>query len=135
MTHPDLATLVAKRVKDKATDAYLFHELASKNAERTDPFGEAFTYYRRKLDIQEGTRRRSRVNFHSFRRWFVTKAINAGQPPRMVSLIVGHQEGREDMTKGRYWPGADDAALRGVVEAVKLPSPAVVVNALPAAAE
>lgn len=102
-------------------DAYLFHELRSGTFDRTDPLGKAFTRYRRSLGIQEGTGRRSMVNFHSFRRWFVTAAINAGCAPHMVSLVVGHSEGREGMTKGRYWAGADDEKLRAVVEAVKLP--------------
>jgi integrase len=99
----------------------LFDELRSKNTERTDPIGKAFARYRRELGIQEGARRRSRINFHSFRRWFITAAINANQPPHVVSLVTGHKEGRKGMTLGRYWQGADDAALRAVVEAVKLP--------------
>jgi integrase len=119
--HPELATLVATRTQDKAPDAYLFHELSSKTTERTDPIGKAFTRYRRELGIQEGNGRRSRVNFHSFRRWFITAAINAKQPDHFVSLVVGHQEGRKGMTKGRYWQGMDDPALRAVVEAVQLP--------------
>lgn len=120
--HPDLAGIVAKRLKGKAPDAYLFHDLASASTERTDPIGKAFTRYRRELGIQEGEGRRSRVNFHSFRRWFITAAINAKQPDHFVSLVVGHKEGRKGMTKGRYWQGLDDAALRAVVEAVKLPA-------------
>jgi hypothetical protein len=62
--------------------------------------------------IQEGNGRRSRVNFHSLRRWFITTAINAGQPTHIVSLVVGHKEGRKGMTLGRYWQGADDPLLR-----------------------
>lgn len=119
--HPDLAGLVAARTKGKQPDAYLFDELGSASTERTDPIGKVFTRYRRELGIQEGSGRRSRVNFHSFRRWFDTAAINAGQPPHLVSLLMGHQEGRRGMTLGRYWQGADDAALRIVVESVKLP--------------
>lgn len=119
--HSGLAPLVEARRRDKAGDAYLFHELRSKNPERTDPIGKAFIRHRRDLGIQEGTARRSRVNFHSLRRWFVTSAVNAKQPPHLVSLVVGHREGRKGMTLGRYWGGADDAALRTVVEAVQLP--------------
>ena len=71
--------------------------------------------------MQDGEGRRSLVNFHSWRRWFVTKAVNAGQPAHIVALVVGHREGRKGMTLGRYWQGADDDALRACVEAVKLP--------------
>lgn len=121
--HSQLASLVETRTRGKAPDAFLFDELRSKNTERTDPIGKAFTRYRRDLGIQEGTGRRSLVNFHSLRRWFITAAVNAGQPPHMVSLVVGHQEGRKGMTLGRYWQGAQDDALRAVVEAVRLPAP------------
>jgi hypothetical protein len=109
---------VARR--SKGTDAYLFDELRSQNSERSDPIGKLFTRYRRSLGIQDGTGRRTLVNFHSFRKWFVTRAVSAGQPPHIVSLVVGHKEGRKGMTLGPYWHGADDAALRACVEAVKL---------------
>jgi integrase len=116
--HSELAALVARRSKGEAMDAFLFHELRSQNSERTDPIGKLFTRYRRSLGIQDGTGRRSLVTFHSFRRWFITRAVNAGQPPHIVSLVVGHKEGRK---LGRYWQGAEDDALRVCVEAVKLP--------------
>ena len=77
--------------------------------------------YRRTLGIQEGTGRRSRVHYHSLRRWVTTAAVNAAVTPRMVSLVIGLGEGRKGMTLGRCWRGADDEALRAVVEAVRLP--------------
>lgn len=119
--HSDLCGVVARRTAGKAPTAFLFDELRSRNPERTDPIGKLFTRYRRRLGIQDGTGRRSLVNFHSFRRFFITAAINAKQPPHLVSLVAGHEEGRKGMTLGRYWQGADDEALRAVVEAVKLP--------------
>jgi integrase len=122
--HSDLAQLVARRTRGKKLDTYLFDELQSKNAERTDPIGKAFMRYRRSLGIQDGDGRRSRVNFHSFRRWFNTAAINAGQPPHIVALVMGHSEGRKGMTLGLYWAGAEDKALRSCVNAVQLPSAA-----------
>jgi integrase len=121
--HADLTALVERRMRNKAPGAFLFHELKSKTTERTDPIGKAFTWYRRKLGVQEGTGRRSLVNFHSFRRWFITAAVNARpEAAHIVSLVVGHKEGRKGMTLGRYWGGADDAALRAVVESVRLPT-------------
>jgi integrase len=119
--HPDLSALVHRRCQGAGPDAYLFPELGHRVTERTDPIGKRFATYRRKLGIQDGEGRRSLVNFHSFRRWFTTAAINANQPPHVVSLLVGHSEGRQGMTLGRYWNGAEDAALRTCVEAVKLP--------------
>ena len=120
--HPWLAALVSRRAEGKAVEDFLFHELASSTPERTDPIGKRFTRYRRQHGIQDGTGRRSLVNFRSFRRWFTTAAVNATEKPHMVSLVIGHKEGRKGMTLGRYWQGADDAALREVVEAVKLPA-------------
>jgi len=119
--HSGLVALVARRIQGKSASAFVFQELRSKNAERTDPIGKAFTRYGRQFGIQDGTGRRSRVNFHSFRRTFITSAVNAGQPPHVVSLVVGHTEGRKGMTLGRYWQGADDPMLRACVESVRLP--------------
>jgi integrase len=119
--HSGLVDIVSRRSRGKPAAAFLFHELASKNAERTDPIGKLFTRYRRSLGIQDGEGRRSLVNFHSFRRWFVTSAINAHQPAHVVALVVGHKEGRKGMTLGRYWGGADDPILKACVEAVMLP--------------
>ena len=120
--HSGLVEIVTRRSRGRPATAYLFDELASQNAERTDPIGKLFTRYRRGLGIQDGDGRRSLVNFHSWRRRFVTQAINAGQLAHIVSLVVGHTEGRKGMTLGRYWYGADDPALRECVEAVKLPA-------------
>jgi integrase len=120
--HSALVALVEARLAHKAPTAFLFHEIGSKNAKRTGALGKSFTRYRRTLGIQEGTGRRSQVNLHSFRRWFITAAVNAQQAPHMVSLVVGHAEGRKGMTVSRYWQGADDGALRAVVESVRLPT-------------
>jgi integrase len=121
--HPELAAMVERRVTGKGPEGFLFADLPGTDKDnRTDAIGKTFTRYRRTLGIQDGDARRSRVNFHSFRRWFTTAAINAGQPSHVVSLVVGHAEGRSGMTLGRYWQGADDPALRAVVEAVRLPN-------------
>ncbi len=120
--HSTLVPIVERRMAGKQGGDWLFHEIGS-GPDRAGPIGTAFTRYRRRLGIQEGTGRRSKVNFHSFRRFFITSAVNAGQPGHMVSLVVGHAEGRKGMTLGRYWAGADDEALRAVVEAVRLPAP------------
>ena len=120
--HSALVEIVARRTRSKAPGDYLFHDLTSKRAERTDAIGKQFQRYRESLNVDEGTARRSRVNMHSWRRWMITTAINAGAPTHVVSLVVGHTEGRRGMTLGRYWSGADDEALRAVVEAVRLPA-------------
>ncbi|MGF7055690.1 integrase [Bosea sp. OAE752] len=47
--------------------------------------------------------RRSRVNFHSFRRWFITRLEQAGVSPDLVSAMVGH--GRAGTTMRIYSGG------------------------------
>jgi len=59
------------------------------------------------------------ANFHSFRRWFISKAEQAGIDERIISDVVGHK--RQSMT-GRYSAGASMEQMRACVEAVKLPT-------------
>lgn len=90
--------------------------------ERSMPASKAFTKYRRRVgvdDVVEG-RRRSRVNFHSFRRWFATKAEQAGQLESVIAAVLGHR--RPGMTFGRYSEGPSMEQLRTCVEAVRLPA-------------
>lgn len=69
-------------------------------------------------DTREG-KRRGLVNFHSFRRWFITKAEQAGQPESVIAVVVGHK--RPGMTFGVYSAGPLLEQARACVEAVKLP--------------
>lgn len=124
--HPDLTALVARRVEGKAADAYLLEELtapASRPERRGYKVAEWFTAYRRDLhlDARQDGRRQSDADFHSFRRWFATKAEQAGQPPHVISAVLGHKEGRKGMTLGVYSAGPSLDQRRAVVEAVRLP--------------
>ena len=124
--HPDLTALVARRREGKAADAYLLEELtapASRPERRGYKVAEWFTNYRRKLglDARQHGRRQSDADFHSFRRWFATKAEQAGQPPHVISAVLGHKEGRQGMTLGVYSAGPSLSQRRSVVEAVCLP--------------
>ena len=85
------------------------------------PAVKAFTYYRRKqgvTDPVEGNRR-DRVNFHSFRRWFITKALQAGQPELVVQIVVGHKP--QSVAASVYLGGLTMEQMKDCVEAVKLP--------------
>jgi integrase len=64
-------------------------------------------------------RRRSLVNFHSFRRYFITKAEQADQMEHIIAVVVGHK--RTGMTLGRYSGGPLLEQARRCVEAVRLP--------------
>lgn len=125
--HADLKAIVEGRTKDRPPAADLFPEWpAPKNAsktlrERSFKASNAFTAYRREVGVEvvvEG-KRRSLVNFHSFRRWFITEAERAGQAEHIIAAVVGHK--RQGMTLGRYSAGPLLEQARQCVEAVRLP--------------
>ncbi len=129
--HTNIKAIVRGRLKGKDPAAYLFDELRAspgRDRERSAKASERFTEYRRTLGIDERAegQRQANADFHSFRRWFITKAEQAGQAPHLISFVVGHAEGRQGMTLGRYSRGPSDAQLRAVVESVKLPKGAPV---------
>ena len=123
--HSDLKAIVRRRCKDKGSDAYLFEELADppkgSRRERSMPAVKRFSRYMRLVGVSvliEG-KRRSLVNFHSLRRWFVTKAEHAGQPENIISAVVGHK--RQGMTLGGYSAGPSSEQYRTCVESIELP--------------
>jgi integrase len=124
--HPDLKAIVDRRLAGKDADAFLFDDLpksAGKGRGRHEKMGEKFTAYRRSVgvvDVREDGR--SRIDFHSFRRWFITEAVrHSGHPEWVVSEIVGHAHGEKGMTIGTYFGGSLDERLEEVVKSVKLP--------------
>jgi integrase len=121
--HSALAAIVTRRCGSKAADAYLFPEPGAprEGRERSMATSKRFGHYRQTLavhDREEGVRH-SRVDFHSFRRWFVTQARNAGIDRATVAAVVGHETG--NMTDDTYSGGPSDKLLRACVEAVRLP--------------
>lgn len=135
--HPDLRQLVTRRTKRKAPDAYLFHELTDpppgSAMERGQGITKRFVVIRRQLGVDERLpgRRQSRIDFHSFRRWFIRKAIDAlhrgakGYDQWTIADVVGHDreatEAGLGMTMGRYPGAAPETAKRACVAAVRLP--------------
>lgn len=132
--HPDLVDLLTRRCKGKAATAFIFDELpeqASDARGRGAPITQEFTRERRDLgveDKEEGARQ-SRIDLHSFRRWFIKKAVEAleegatGFTAWTIADVVGHskEDGQLPMTMGRYPGRADTKALRACVESVRLP--------------
>ena len=124
--HRDLVALVERRTAGKAPDDDLFPEWprprkAGSNRERSFKYSNCFTEYRRKCGVDETLPgvRRSLVNFHSFRRWFCTKAERAGTDGDLIAAIIGHK--RAGMTLGRYSAGPKWRQACKGVNAVKLP--------------
>ena len=127
--HDDLAAIVTKRVAGKSASERLFPELkGSAKRELSAKASERFTEYRRSCGVDERLpgQRQSNVDFHSFRRWFATKAEQASQPPHVTSAVLGHAEGRGGMTLGVYSAGPSIIQKREVVNSVRLPKGAPV---------
>ena len=125
--HPDLAEIALRRSAGKRDNDPLFPEWpAPKKAgsmrERSFKASNAFTEYRRLCGVEEKLegKRRSLVNFHSFRRWFITKAERAGKDKDLIAAIVGHK--RSGITLSRYSEGPEMRAARRCVAAVRLPA-------------
>jgi integrase len=123
--HSDLCAIVTGRSAGKGSDGYLFDELADPPAgsprERSMPAVKRFSRYMRALGVAVvvAGKRRSLTNFHSFRRWFITKAEHAGQPENIIASVVGHK--RQGMTLGVYSGGPSADQFKACVESVKLP--------------
>ncbi len=124
--HPALREIVTRRAKGMKPDAEFFPEWpgpksADSMRERSSTFSKAFARYRKtvKVDDQVLGKRRSLVNFHSFRRWFITKAERSGTSEPLIAAIVGHK--RSGLTLGRYSEGPDMVAAKAAVAKVKLP--------------
>ena len=124
--HPEIVEVVARRCEGKRAGDFLFHEPgpARVGRERSMMLSKRFRTYRERADVnvtdkREGVRR-DLVNFHSFRRTFSTLAEQAGQPPHIISAVIGHKEGRAGMTLGTYSGGPSDEQLRVCVQAVSI---------------
>ncbi len=121
--HSQLTSLVHELTAGKSQDDDLFPEYPEPKPgyERSMPAVKAFTLYRRRVGVDEirpGIRR-SLVNFHSFRRWFVTEAERAGMSEGIIAWVVGHK--RRGVTFGVYSGGPSLEQLRACVESVRLP--------------
>lgn len=124
--HSDLLEIVRRRTEGKMPDDPFFPEWpgpqkGDSKRERSFKTSNQFTAYARSIGVREELdgRRRSLINFHSFRRWFITKAERAGQPENIIAVVVGHK--RQGMTLGVYSAGPAIEQARACVEAVRLP--------------
>jgi integrase len=120
--HSDLAAIVARRLRGKASGAFLMHEAERTDHGRSAPFSKRFRRYRLALDVTDKANeddRQDRINFHSFRHWFITQA-RRHTDQAVVARIVGHAQ--QTITDGRYNHGPGEDIERACVEAVKLPT-------------
>jgi integrase len=112
--HSSLVGMVEGRMAGKASTDLLFPHLR----DASNAFGD----YRRGVGVDEVVKgnRRSRVNFHSARRWWITKAEQAGVPENLIGAVVGHK--RPGLSLGLYSSGPSLEQLRTAIEAVTLPT-------------
>lgn len=122
--HPDLAAIIAQRRAEKPAAAFLIDDLPdTAGRPRKAPASQSFTRYRKALGIDDKPdpeQRQSNVDFHSLRRWFTTKAEQAGEPPHIIEAVTGHV--RHGMGLGRYSAGPSCEQFKACIEAVRLPS-------------
>lgn len=123
--HSALRPLIAELIGSEKPNSFLFPYLPDTGWDdnRTMAISKRFAYYRRKLGIDDRRlgARRSKVNFHSFRRWFATKAEDAGNRENVVGDIMGHQRA-VGITFGLYSNAQLKRLKRSCVESVKLPT-------------
>lgn len=121
--HSGLAGVVTRRTKGQSANTFLFPDLKDTgwDGNRTMALSKRFATYRRRLGVDDRRpgSRRSKVNFHSFRRWFATKCEEAGQPENVVAKVMGHSKGT--ITFGLYSQADLTKLMRKCVAAVKLP--------------
>ena len=122
--HADLAAIVTRRCEGAEPASYLFPEAGPAREDRGRSMGPSKRSgrYRQACGVheREDGARHSRVDFHSFRRWFVTAAWNARIDRAVVAAVVGHEVG--NITDDTYSGGPHDALLRACVDAVRLPA-------------
>lgn len=134
--HPSLSAIISRRCDGKEPNDYLIEELPDQTSDRRSraaPISQAFTRYRRDLGVDEKPDgvRQSRIDFHSWRRWFIRKAADAlssgatGFTPWTIAEVVGHSKDDAPlaMTMGTYHGKASSDQLRACVNAVALPCP------------
>lgn len=141
--HPLLATLIETRSVGKRPDDFLFEELPEQRPgskrDRSTPVTQAFTRERRRLGVEEKAndrQRQSNVDFHSWRRWFIRRAVaglekgGVGYTAWTIASVVGHkvEDGTIEgvalplgMTMGVYAGAASWEAMTACVKAVTLP--------------
>lgn len=125
--HSQLMEIVARRTKGKAPEDEFFPDWPrakeqGSNRERSFKTSNAFTLYRRKCGVDDVVvgNRRSKVNFHSFRRWFITEAERVSNGNKdLVAAIVGHS--RNSITFDLYSDGPKFQQAKRCIEKIKLP--------------
>jgi len=130
--HSALKAIVTKRTKNAETgddldpEAFIFPDFPESGWDnsRTMAVSKRFATYRRSVgvdDVPPG-KRRSKVDFHSFRRWFAHECEVAGQNEAVVARVMGHKKDL-GITFSLYAQAKPLELMKACVECVKLPTP------------
>lgn len=123
--HPALDEIVRRRTEGKKASDDFFPEYPADPSnpliERSFRASKHFTTYRRSVGVEDKVpgHRRSRVNYHSFRRWFITKGERSSPPVGMIEALVGHT--RKGITLSVYSEGPEMQAARKTIRKINLP--------------
>lgn len=125
--HPDLKAIFERRTQNKRPEEDLFPDWpkpkkAGSQRERSFKASNAFTTYRQQEHVAvhdklEGARR-SRVNFHSCRRWFITH-FRRNATLNLTRAVVGHSQ--SNLTDKVYAGGPLFDAAFELIKLVSLP--------------
>ena len=126
--HSGLAEIIKRRTQGQPQDAYIFpnFEASGWDGARTMAISKRFRTYRLSLKVDDKPegQRRSRIDFHSFRRWFAKKCEEAGQLQTIVARVMGHETGLT-ITFTTYSQAQPLDLMRECVESVRLPTGSV----------
>lgn len=121
--HPAIRKDVERLAKGKAPDAFVIETNAASgwDGARSMQFSKRFARYRRKLGVTDpyGDNRRDRVNFHSARRWCLSKLEQAEVEWSVIQRIAGHKLGHE--AGDTYSEGAGLMLLKRAIGKLRLP--------------
>lgn len=119
--HGELGEIIRSRSEQDAGYLFTGRNGNGRVGERSMAASKRFGKYRKRIGIDDRAdgQRQSNIDFHSFRRWFVTKARAAGIDRATVAAVVGHEVG--NITDDVYSGGPSDAQRIACVEAVQLP--------------
>jgi integrase len=122
--HSALVETIVARCANKGPEDFLIHEGKPTGWEgsRSMAFSKRFATYRVACGVDQKLQghRRSKVNFHSWRRYAITKADQAGKRRDDIERTFGHKP--QGMSLGTYSEGLLKMQMREVIESITLPA-------------
>jgi integrase len=109
--HAALVRTTVRLTRGRVGDAFLILD-GTEFGRAPSPLRQRLDTYRERIGVAGPL-----LGIHGLRRWFVQKALAAGQPPHTVAAVIGHP--RPEGVPPRRAPTWEE--LRACIEAVHLP--------------